>query len=86
MIERLPRDALVPLRLVPVCGLHHKAEFDRPHLSLIHAFPDFVARARGPGEVMDVVAVIGYRLGIVRIVVFLDLHSARTYDLILRNC
>ena len=86
MIERFPRDAFVALGLAPVRGLHQEAQLDRPHLRLIHALPDFVARAHGPGEVVDVVAVIGQGLGVVRIADFsLDQHAAGADDFILRH-
>src|SRR5580658_6658910 len=85
MIERLGRDFLVPLRLTKVRGLHQEARLDWAHLRLIDALANFVARARRPREVVNVVAVIGVGAGVVWIILLVDLHSAGADDLVLRH-
>ena len=72
------------IHLIPVCRLHRKTQLDGAHLRLIRALFDLVARANGPGEIVDVVAVIGDGFCPIRIIDVADLHAAGADDLVLR--
>jgi len=86
VVESLARDAFVPLDLVPVRGLHQEAEFNGAHLGLIVSFLDLEARAGRPGEIVNVIAVIGHRLRSVGVRHIADLNAACANDFILRDC
>src|SRR5580658_10855701 len=74
------------LDLAPVRGLHQDLHFHRPYLPLEHTIVfKFVARAGGPGEVVNVISVITQSLRAVRIADFANLHSAGADNFILRH-
>ena len=74
---------LMAFGLIPMCGLHQEAQLDGAHLRLIGALADLIARADGPGKIVDVVAVIGNGLRVVGVILLADLDSAGTDNLVL---
>ncbi len=85
MVEGFPDDAFVALGLAPVRRLHQETQLYGTHLRLVHAFAHLKARAGGPGEIVDVVAVIGERFCAIGIVRAGDFHTARANHLISRG-
>ena len=65
-------------------GCSRKRSLIGPISRLVNALAHPVARAGRPGEVVDVVAVIGHGLGVVRII-FVGHHSAGANHFVLRN-
>src|SRR5262249_39716214 len=61
-------------------------KLDWAHLRLVGGLFDFVTRADRPGEVVDVVAVIGNGLRSIRVINVADFDPAGTDDFVLWHC
>src|SRR5256885_10353954 len=84
-IQCLASDALVAFGLAPVRGLHQEPQFDRAHLRLVSRLAHFVARADGPGKIVDVIAVIRNRFRVIGVIHAADFDSAAANHLVFWN-